>query len=65
MRQSRLVLLLPAVALALTGCLSQPEEANDNGPQEQPQVPPSVFRTPAPVETAPLTVDPPGPTRSP
>ena len=56
MRRAQLALLLPALLLALLGC-RQPEEANDNGPQEQPERPPSVFREPVPVETAPLTVD--------
>lgn len=65
MRRSRLVLALPALSLVLTGCLSQPQEANDTPPFEVPSLPPSVFQTPAPVETAPLTVDPPGPTRTP
>ena len=65
MRLRRPLLLLPAVVLALSGCLSQPEEANNNGPQEQPTRPADVVRTPETVPTAPLTVDPPGPTRSP
>ncbi len=67
MRHRRLVLLIPALVLALSGCLDQPEEANDNGPQEQPErpAPTEVLRTPETVPTAPLTVDPPGPTRSP
>ena len=57
MRRSRTALLLPALALVLSGCLSQPEEANDNGPQEQPTRPPNVERTPEVVESPPLTVD--------
>jgi protein involved in sex pheromone biosynthesis len=62
----RLALLVPALVLSLSACLDQPEEANDNVPQEQPQPASSpVLRTPEPVSTAPLTVDPPGPTRSP
>ena len=65
MRRARRALLVPVLALALSGCLSQPEVANDNGPQEQPTRPPDVERTPEVVETAPLTVDPPGATRSP
>ena len=66
MRRTRLVLAAPAlaVALALTGC-AQPEEANDNGPQEQPTTPGEVRRTPQPDPSASLTVDAPGPTRSP
>jgi len=55
-RRAQLALLLPALLLALLGC-RQPEEANDNGPQEQPVRPPSVFREPVPVESPPLTVD--------
>ena len=34
--------LAPALALTLSGCLNQPEEANDNGPQEQPEQPAGV-----------------------
>lgn len=64
MRRSRLALALPALSLVLTGCLSQPQEANDTPPFEVPSLPPSRVSTPAPVETAPLTVDPPGPTRT-
>ena len=66
MRRTRLALAAPALALglALTGC-AQPEEANDNGPQEQPTRPAEVPRTPQSDPSAPLTVDPPGPTRSP
>ena len=65
MRHRRLVLLIPALVLALSGCLDQPEEANDNGPQEQPTTPGEVRRTPQPDPSASLTVDAPGPTRSP
>jgi hypothetical protein len=43
--------------LALSGCLAQEEEANDNGPQEQPVRPTDVARLPEVVESAPLTVD--------
>ena len=64
MRRLALTLAVPALALALTGCLDQPEEANDNGPIEVPSLP-AVERTPVPVETAPLTVEVPGETRSP
>ena len=64
MRRTALALVLPAVVLSLSGCLTQPEEANDNGPLEVPSLP-AVERTPVPVETAPLTVEVPGETRSP
>ena len=43
--RSRLIvstLLAPALALTLSGCLNQPEEANDNGPQPQPEQPTDV-----------------------
>ncbi len=60
---------LPAVALAavlaLSGCLTQPEEANDNGPQPDPTQPAGVVRTPEPVESAPSTVPLPGASNSP
>lgn len=60
---------VPAVALAavlaLSGCLTQPQEANDNGPQPDPTQPGDVVRTPVPVETAPSTVPLPGATNSP
>ena len=66
MRRTRLALAAPALALglALTGC-AQPEEANDNGPQDQPSRPGEIRRTPQSDPSASLTVDPPGPTRSP
>jgi hypothetical protein len=64
-RRSRLALVLPALLLALSGCGDGNAQANDDGPEEQPQRPPSVLREPAAVQDAPLTVDPPGPTRSP
>jgi len=66
-RRPALVLAVPFLALALSGCLNQVEEANDTPtPGDRlPSLPADVERTPAPVETAPLTVDPPGPTRSP
>jgi hypothetical protein len=51
--------------LALTGCTDQPEEANNNGPQPDADVPSGIVRTPAPVESAPLTVPLPGETNSP
>jgi PBP1b-binding outer membrane lipoprotein LpoB len=54
-----------AAVLALSGCLTQPEEANDNGPQPDPTQPGDVVRTPEPVESAPSTVPLPGPTNSP
>jgi PBP1b-binding outer membrane lipoprotein LpoB len=63
--RQRLALLVPAVVLVLSGCLDQPEEANDNGPQEQPIAPPSVVREPVPVESAPDAVEQPGPSLSP
>lgn len=56
---------LLAAVLALSGCTSQPQEANDNGPQPDPTQPSDVVRTPEPVETAPSTVPLPGPTNSP
>ena len=66
MRRTRLALVLPALVLALSACGDGNAQANDDGPQEQPQRPPSVLREPAPVqEDQQLTVDPPGPTRSP
>ena len=57
--------LLLTLGLAATGCATQPEEANDNGPQLDATQPPDVVRTPEPVESAPLTVPLPGPTNSP
>ena len=64
MRRTAPLLVLPALVLALSGC--QVEEANDNPiPPSVPSPPPGVVRTPEPVETAPLVVDPPGATRSP
>jgi hypothetical protein len=54
-----------AAVLALSGCLTQGEEANDNGPQPDPTQPGGVVRTPEPVETAPSTVPLPGPSNSP
>ena len=54
-----------AAVLALSGCLTQPQEANDNGPQRDPDQPSDVVRTPVPVETAPSTVPLPGATNSP
>ena len=60
---------VPAVALAavlaLSGCLTQPQEANDNGPQPDPTQPGDVVRTPQPVETAPSTVPLPGASNDP
>ena len=35
-------LVAPALALALSGCLNQNEDANDNGPQPQPERTPGV-----------------------
>ena len=65
----RLRTAVPALALtaalALSGCLAQEQEANDNGPQPFPDQPGDVIRTPAPVESAPLTVPLPGETNSP
>ena len=54
-----------AAVLALSGCLTQPEEANDNGPQPDPTQPGGIVRTPEPVESAPSTVPLPGATNSP
>jgi PBP1b-binding outer membrane lipoprotein LpoB len=54
-----------AAVLALSGCLSQPQEANDNGPQPDPTQPGDVVRTPVPVETAPSTVPLPGASNEP
>ncbi len=51
--------------LALTGCVDQPEEANNNGPETDPSQPAGVIRTPAPAQSAPLTVPLPGETNSP
>ena len=53
-----------AAVLAVAGCTQAPE-ANDNGPQPDPDQPADVVRTPEPVETAPSTVPLPGPTNSP
>lgn len=68
MRRRPLALALPVLVLALTGCLSQPEAANDNPIQRSnhaPSLPPPLPRTPEPVAEAPLVVEAPGPTRSP
>ncbi len=54
-----------AAVLALSGCLAQPEEANDNGPQADPTQPGDIVRTPVPVETAPVSVPLPGATNDP
>jgi len=63
-RRTTPLLVLPALVLALSGC--QVEEANDNPLEPRvPSPPPGVVRTPVPVETAPLEVDPPGATSSP
>jgi hypothetical protein len=63
-RRTTPVLVVTAVVLALSGC--QVEEANDNTiTPSVPSPPPGVVRTPEPVESAPLVVDPPGATRSP
>ena len=35
-----------AVSLGLVGCTDQPEEANDNGPQPQPNQPGDVVQSP-------------------
>jgi hypothetical protein len=59
------VLLLPALVLALSGCLAQDQDANDNPPPVMPSPPGDVVRTPEPVESAPAIVEAPGPTRSP
>ena len=65
----RLRTTAPAVALAavlaLSGCVTQPEEANDNGPQPDPTQPGGIVRTPEPVEEAPSTVPLPGASNSP
>ena len=64
MRRTAPLLVLPALVLALSGC--QVGEANDTPLRPTvPSPPPDVVRTPEPVESAPLVVDPPGPTRSP
>lgn len=68
MRRTRVLLVLPVLVAGLSGCLSQPESANDNPnprSEEIPSIPPPIPRTAEPVPSAPLTVDPPGPTRSP
>ena len=54
-----------AAVLALSGCLTQPEVANDNGPQPDPTQPGDVVRTPVPVEEAPSTVPLPGASNEP
>ena len=54
-----------AAVLALSGCLTQPEEANDNGPQPDPAQPGDVVRTPVPVESAPSAVPLPGASNDP
>jgi len=54
-----------AAVLALSGCLTQPQEANDNGPQPDPTQPGDVVRTPEPVESAPSAVPLPGASNSP
>ena len=46
--------LVLGLGLSLTGCLNQPEAANDNGPQPQPEQPGDVVRTPAAEEDVPL-----------
>lgn len=56
MRRVRTALVVPVLVLALAAC-TQPEEANDNGPQEQPVRPTDVARLPEPVESPPLTTD--------
>lgn len=40
-----------AAVLTVSGCFTQPEEANNNGPQPDPTQPGDVVRTPVPVET--------------
>ncbi len=64
MRRTPCLLVLTALVLTVSGC--QVEEANDNPiTPTVPSPPAGVVRTPVPVETAPLEVDPPGATRSP
>lgn len=46
MRRTRLALAVPALVLALSGCLNQPEEANNNGPQPQPDRPTGIVQVP-------------------
>lgn len=67
MRRPALVLAVPLIAMSLSGCLTQLEEANDTPTPDDniPSLPANVDRTPEPVETAPLTVPLPGPTNSP
>lgn len=67
MPRPALVLAVPALVLSLSGCLTQLDEANDTPtPGDRiPSLPEDVERTPEPVDDAELTVDPPGPTRSP
>jgi len=57
--------LVPALVLALSGCLTQDQDANDNPPPVMPTAPADVVRTPEAVESAPAIVEAPGPTRSP
>ena len=64
-RRTALPAAVLAAVLALSGCLTQPEEANDNGPQPDPTQPGGIVRTPEPVESAPSTVPLPGPSNSP
>ena len=54
-----------AVVLALAGCIAQPQEANDNGPDPNPVQPGDIIRTPVPVEEAPTAVPLPGESNAP
>lgn len=47
-RRSPLALAVAGLVLVLSGCLDQPEEANDNGPQPQPDRPTGVVSEPEP-----------------
>ena len=58
-------LLVPALVLALSGCLAQDQDANNEPPTVLPSPPADVVRTPEAVESAPAVVEAPGPTRSP
>ena len=53
-----------ALALALTGC-TQPEEANDNGPEPDPTQPGGIVRTPQSDSDVESTVPLPGESNSP
>lgn len=53
MRRTRLAPAAPALALALalTGCISQPEEANNNEPQAEPTRSEGIVQEPQVIAT--------------